>query len=243
MYSIPLRRALVTNSDLPYPEGVACAEVLKVGSPRRREGTAEGAEDSRAGLLAVVWGCDRGCRVRGHRRDAHLRERRGTAISASANRGARQRGFDFALSLALFAVGHLVGLWVGIAMLLGALIGWGWGVPHYSSLVGGRRPVAGSHRAGDLERQGALRRRRHDRRRRDLDAGQAGQARRRRPDLGDGRAKRARKAGKLDTLPRTEHDIPIGVVGMIMAGVLRADRLPARAFRQRDAAWARMRLR
>ena len=32
MYSIPLRRALVTDSDLPYPEGVACAEVLKVGS-------------------------------------------------------------------------------------------------------------------------------------------------------------------------------------------------------------------
>src|ERR1017187_1119406 len=31
MYSIPLRRALVTNSDLPYPEGVACAEVLRVG--------------------------------------------------------------------------------------------------------------------------------------------------------------------------------------------------------------------
>ena len=28
MYSIPLRRALVTQSDLPYPEGVACAEVL-----------------------------------------------------------------------------------------------------------------------------------------------------------------------------------------------------------------------
>jgi len=32
MYSIPLRRALVTESDLPYPEGVACAEVLKVGA-------------------------------------------------------------------------------------------------------------------------------------------------------------------------------------------------------------------
>ena len=31
MYSIPLRRALVTQSDLPYPEGVACAEVLRVG--------------------------------------------------------------------------------------------------------------------------------------------------------------------------------------------------------------------
>ena len=32
MYSIPLRRALVTQSDLPYPEGTACAEVIKVGS-------------------------------------------------------------------------------------------------------------------------------------------------------------------------------------------------------------------
>ncbi len=31
MYSVPLRRALVTESDLPYPEGVAAAEVLKVG--------------------------------------------------------------------------------------------------------------------------------------------------------------------------------------------------------------------
>jgi putative OPT family oligopeptide transporter len=32
MYSVPLRRALVTGTDLPYPEGVAAAEVLKVGS-------------------------------------------------------------------------------------------------------------------------------------------------------------------------------------------------------------------
>src|SRR5260221_8915876 len=55
MYSIPLRRALVTGSDLPYPEGVACAEVLKVGSG----GDAKNASDiehGRAGLLAVLWG-------------------------------------------------------------------------------------------------------------------------------------------------------------------------------------------
>jgi uncharacterized oligopeptide transporter (OPT) family protein len=35
VFTIPLRRALVTNSDLPYPEGVAAAEVLKVGSGTR----------------------------------------------------------------------------------------------------------------------------------------------------------------------------------------------------------------
>lgn len=37
MFTIPLRRALVTTSDLPYPEGVAAAEVLKVGPGARGE--------------------------------------------------------------------------------------------------------------------------------------------------------------------------------------------------------------
>ena len=35
----------------------------------------------------------------------------------------------------MLAVGHLVGLWVGLAMLLGALIAWGWAVPHYTMLA------------------------------------------------------------------------------------------------------------
>src|SRR6204780_4256368 len=52
MYSIPLRRALVTNSDLPYPEGVACAEVLKCGGRGDAEDTQRGAATTRAGLLA-----------------------------------------------------------------------------------------------------------------------------------------------------------------------------------------------
>src|SRR5471030_596434 len=55
MYSIPLRRALVTNSDLPYPEGLACAEVLKVGAGEEGH-SATAAAENRAGLLAVVWG-------------------------------------------------------------------------------------------------------------------------------------------------------------------------------------------
>src|SRR6201991_2729468 len=54
MYSIPLRRALVTQSDLPYPEGVACAEVLKVGGGA--EAQASAVADARAGLRAVIWG-------------------------------------------------------------------------------------------------------------------------------------------------------------------------------------------
>src|SRR4028118_1706578 len=48
MYSVPLRRALVTGSGLPYPEGVAAAEVLKVGSG------VGGAEENRRGLKMIV---------------------------------------------------------------------------------------------------------------------------------------------------------------------------------------------
>src|SRR5512135_132781 len=51
MFTIPLRRALVTTSDLPYPEGVAAAEVLRVGT-----GSRGGAVEGKAGLLAVIWG-------------------------------------------------------------------------------------------------------------------------------------------------------------------------------------------
>src|SRR6185503_16210994 len=43
LFTIPLRRAMVTTSDLPYPEGVAAAEVLEVGS-RAREATSANPE-------------------------------------------------------------------------------------------------------------------------------------------------------------------------------------------------------
>src|SRR5215217_960972 len=51
LLSVPLRRALVTDSPLPFPEGVAAAEVLKVGEASR-----EGAAESRRGLAAIVTG-------------------------------------------------------------------------------------------------------------------------------------------------------------------------------------------
>src|SRR3954451_15894592 len=55
MYTVPLRRALVTTSDLPYPEGVAAAEVLKVGSGARSD-TPEALADSSPGLMAITLG-------------------------------------------------------------------------------------------------------------------------------------------------------------------------------------------
>src|SRR5260370_19313511 len=115
MYSMPLRRALVTNSDLPYPEGVACAEVLKVGSSGDSEHAAE-IEHGRAGLLAVLWGSIVA---------AVFAIVVATQIFAAdvaqtfrIGRKGAGRGYDFPLSVALLAIGHLVGLSGRIALLI-----------------------------------------------------------------------------------------------------------------------------
>src|ERR1700733_348836 len=58
MYSVPLRRAMVTGSDLPYPEGVAAAEVLQVGAGAMATGAdadPAAAAEHKAGLITVVW--------------------------------------------------------------------------------------------------------------------------------------------------------------------------------------------
>ena len=211
MYSIPLRRALVINSDLPYPEGVACAEVLKVGSPGDNA-TAQGAEESRAGLLAVLWGSISAAAfavvvaTRVFASDVVSYFRVGDDKSGVS-------GFDFNLSMALFAVGHLVGFWVGVAMLLGAAIGWVWGVPHYSAIAAAAGPAADiaqstwSHQV------------------RFVGAGTIGVAAiwtlaKLVGPVVSGlasalAASRVRASGHAATLPRTEQDIPIGLVGIM----------------------------
>jgi putative OPT family oligopeptide transporter len=211
MYSIPLRRALVTQSDLPYPEGVACAEVLKVGGGA--EAHAGAVEDSRAGLLAVLWGSVL---------SALYAIVVATRIFASdleryfkvGSRGAVS-GFDFLFSFALFAVGHLVGLWVGIAMLIGALIGWGWGVPHYSVLHDG----AAAPQLAQLAQETWSHKVRFVGAGTILAAALWTLAKLVKPVyaglLSAMAASRARREGNAAALPQTERDIPIGLVGVI----------------------------
>ena len=112
MYSVPLRRALVTGSDLPYPEGVAAAEVLKVGEATEHGGGRRGGRrGNRRGLQAILIGSLASA---------------GFSLLA-ATQGGRQRGvgglprrlwgravLGASLSLALIGVGHLSGVTVGV---------------------------------------------------------------------------------------------------------------------------------
>lgn len=130
LFTIPLRRALVTNSDLPYPEGVAAAEVLKVGSGRRGE-TADETGEAREGLIAVIIGGFA---------SAGLAIITATRIAAGQitdffRVGTASTGYDVAFSLALVGAGHLVGLSVGMAMLTGLIIAWAIAVPILTSMT------------------------------------------------------------------------------------------------------------
>lgn len=115
MYSIPLRRALVTGSDLPYPEGVAAAEVLKVGD-ENASGTSH--EENARGLRVIVAGGITSAVM------ALLTAMKAAAseVTAYFKLGAGATTLGTSLSTALIGVGHLVGLPVGIAMLVGVVI-------------------------------------------------------------------------------------------------------------------------
>jgi putative OPT family oligopeptide transporter len=121
LFTIPLRRAMVTNSDLPYPEGVAAAEVLEVGHMIGPDAKGE----TRVGLRAVIFGTLASIIM------AILQATRlmSTELSTFFRVGPAATSFTMSFSLALLGAGYLVGLSVGLAMLLGVAIAWLGAVP------------------------------------------------------------------------------------------------------------------
>jgi putative OPT family oligopeptide transporter len=150
LFTIPLRRALVTHSDLPYPEGVAAAEVLKVGAGEREDGSKADPAEAREGLLAVVFGAVAALAM--------------VAIAATqVAAGEVQKFFttgkdggtsvDMSFSLALVGAGHLVGLSVGLAGLLGIIVTWGAAVPILTVMMPEPGVALGDHVMGIWQHQ------------------------------------------------------------------------------------------
>ena len=136
VYSIPLRRSLVTGSDLPYPEGVAAAEVLRAGEATRVGG--DDAAEAQLGLRAVVTGSIASAIV------ALLVGTRLLAaeVAGYARFGAAATGLTINMQLALFGAGHLIGLAAGMAMLTGLIMAWGVAVPIMTILHPSHGPAA-----------------------------------------------------------------------------------------------------
>jgi len=210
MYSVPLRRALVTQSSLPYPEGVAAAEVLKVGVGARGE-TAESVEENRRGLVALSVGA-----LASAGYAAIVAARVFTdSIAGYFRIGNAATGFGVGMSLALVGAGYLIGISVGLAILTGLVIAWGILTPMLTAL----HPAAGA--PVDV----AINVWAHQVR--FIGAGTIGIAalwtiaKLFKPvyagiasSLAAARV-RAAEQGRISTLPRTERDLPIGTVALI----------------------------
>lgn len=115
LFSVPLRRALVVDGALPYPEGRAAAEVLKVGEESRGGGA-----EAMRGLWIIVWNAVASAGF------ALLAQTKLVAAEAALwfRAGAGATGISGGLSFALLGAGHLVGLSVGMAQLVGLVLGW-----------------------------------------------------------------------------------------------------------------------
>jgi putative OPT family oligopeptide transporter len=130
MFTIPLRHVMVVQSDLPYPEGVAAAEILRVGSAERAQDEAAdtgrapakvetGMGDIVAGgvVAAAVSFAASGLRVLGD------------SVSGWFALGGAVFRLPMGFSLALLGAGYLIGIVAGLAMLTGLVISWGIAVP------------------------------------------------------------------------------------------------------------------
>jgi putative OPT family oligopeptide transporter len=142
LFTIPLRRALIVQARLRFPEGVATAEVLKVGSKAEAEPgqgpgiaaaranrTSEAGRGFRILLGAAVLGGmvkvgESGCRLWTE------------ALEGATNVGRSVVYLGINLSPALLAVGFIIGLNTAVVVFLGGVLGWVVLMPAYGALVG-----------------------------------------------------------------------------------------------------------
>ena len=121
MFTIALRRLFIVEEALPYPEGVACREVLVAG------------EKGGSGLIAIIYalliGATYGWMVKGFKATHAKLEGVGEAFGTRFYAGSE-------LSLALLSVGYIVGLRIAAFIFLGGVVGFAILVPIYGMLNG-----------------------------------------------------------------------------------------------------------
>lgn len=126
LFSVPLRRSLIVEQQMAFPEGKAAAEVLRAGeNPEQGVRILAGAAlGGGAAKLAAASG---------------LKLIPDTAAAAGFF-GNYLAYFGTNLSPALLGVGYIVGLNIGIVVLLGSMISWNVAIPIFQATALGAHP-------------------------------------------------------------------------------------------------------
>jgi putative OPT family oligopeptide transporter len=207
MFSVPLRRPLILDQKLQFPEGVATAEVLKVG------------QDPGRGLKALSLAAATGAVFKFALAGLRFSPESFAVASYIGNRTIAF--FGISLSPALLGVGFIVGFNIGMLMLSGGALSWWVFIPFYNNFMIGQNPdlaaqlvgLSAADAAGLLWSKqiryigvGAM-----------LIGGLWSLWSLRKSLLSGIRTGMARKTGSSAELPHTERDIPMSV---IMTGIV-----------------------
>jgi len=126
LFTIPLRRALIVEQQLKFPEGTATAEVLKVGDEVGHHHAGRGARS--LGVAAII-----GALVK--LAETGLRLWPGTAQASTYVGGSGVAYVGTNLSPALVGVGYIVGLNIAALVFAGGAIAWYIAIPIYSAFL------------------------------------------------------------------------------------------------------------
>jgi putative OPT family oligopeptide transporter len=127
LFSIPLRRTMIVEEPLPFPEGKAAAEVLKAG------------DNPGPGVKILALAASIGAVLK-------LAAESGLRVIADNAAGAKVFGgylgyMGTALSPALLGVGYIVGLNIGIVVLSGSVLSYNIAIPIYHAFFLGHDPA------------------------------------------------------------------------------------------------------
>jgi putative OPT family oligopeptide transporter len=141
LFSVPLRRSMIVDEPLPFPEGKAAAEVLKAG-----ENPGPGLKI--LGLSATIGGLVKLAAESGFRMIPDN--------AASAGFFGKYLGYmGTGLSPALLGVGYIVGLNIGIVVLSGSILAYNIAIPFYHAFLLDSDPALAMQVAGKTAAEAA----------------------------------------------------------------------------------------
>lgn len=134
LFSVPLRRSLIVDQQLAFPEGKAAAEVLKAGENPASGIRVLAAASGLGGLGKLI--AASGLRLVPD----------SAAFGGFIGKGIAYMGTN--LSPALLGVGYIVGLNIGIVVVAGSILSWNIAIPIYSTYFLDGNPELAARLAG-----------------------------------------------------------------------------------------------
>jgi putative OPT family oligopeptide transporter len=136
LFSVPLRRTMIVEDPLPFPEGKAAAEVLKAG------------ENPGPGLKILAFSAGIGALIKLAAASGLRMIPDNWAVAGFFGNGKGIAYLGTNLSPALLGVGYIVGLNIGIVVLSGAVLSWHLAIPIYNAFFMGNDPVLAAQVVG-----------------------------------------------------------------------------------------------